>query len=248
MKKAFLILLIGLCVVGVVVYMRSDMSEPVQKSTIVVLNGSSASGKSTTQQELLKILDGLWLRVGEEQFFSQIVPPMGESESQAHEAGLMKSVSTVIDGKLLWGVEHTKDEHGPLVFLRVGPLGLQVVHGMHRAFKAYADTGSNLVIDYIVHFPEWLPDLVKVFKNHRVYFVGVRIPLAVLEEREKARGTSPIGHARSSYDRIHAHEVYDVEVDTSKMSPEECAQTIKKYMDTHSEPQAFKILEKRFGV
>jgi len=241
MKKAFLTLLIGLCVVGVVVYMRSDMSEPVQKSTIILLNGSPASGKSTTQRELLKILDGLWLRVGEEQFFSQIVPP-------THAVGRTKTVLTVIDGKLFWGVEHTKDEHGPLVFLRVGPLGLQVVHGMHRAFKAYADTGSNLVIDYILHFPEWLPDLVKVFKNHRVYFVGVRVPLAVLEEREKARGTSPIGFVRSGYDRIHVHEVYDVEVDTSKMSPEECAQTIKKYMETNSEPQAFKILEKRFGV
>ena len=63
-------------------------------------------------------------------------------------------------------------------------------------------------------------------------FYRITIPLEKLEERERARGTSPVGHARSHYDTVHTHGGYDLEIDTSKMSAPEAAQLIKQFVKT----------------
>lgn len=47
--------------------------------------------------------------------------------------------------------------------------------------------------------------------------------LEVIESREKSRNTSPCGHARSHYDTVHLGMRYDLEIDTSKNSADECA-------------------------
>jgi chloramphenicol 3-O phosphotransferase len=56
--------------------------------------------------------------------------------------------------------------------------------------------------------------------------VGVLAPLHVLEEREKARGNRIAGEARAQVDVVHREIEYDLTVDTSCQSPEECAGTI----------------------
>jgi chloramphenicol 3-O phosphotransferase len=66
----------------------------------------------------------------------------------------------------------------------------------------------------------------------KVYFVGVFAPLEIIEEREKLRNTSPCGHARSHYDTVHHNMKYDLEIDTSKQSAEECADQIIKMLES----------------
>ncbi len=58
-------------------------------------------------------------------------------------------------------------------------------------------------------------------------FVGFFASLDVLETRERERGDRLIGLARWQYDRVHAGQVYDLEIDTATVSPAECAQLIK---------------------
>ena len=59
----------------------------------------------------------------------------------------------------------------------------------------------------------------------------MNIPLDILEQREQGRGTSPKGHARSHYDTVHWDIVYDLQVDSSKQSPTEIAQSIKDFIE-----------------
>jgi len=51
-------------------------------------------------------------------------------------------------------------------------------------------------------------------------------PLHVLQERETARGNRIAGEARAQVDAIHHGIEYDLIVDTSVQSPEECARSI----------------------
>ena len=201
--------------------------------TIIILNGPSAAGKTTLQKEIQKSFDELYLTVGIDGFFDAILPhdfPEGQS---------------IVGGEFVRGITTSIDGAGhPIIQLNVGPLGRRVVAGMHHAIAAYAAAGNNLVVDYILYQPDWLPELIDALKNFRVYFIGVTIPLEVLEERERARGTSPVGHARSHYDAVHAHGIYDLEVDTSKASAQEAAQIIKQFMQNNPEPFAFKKLMK----
>jgi hypothetical protein len=57
----------------------------------------------------------------------------------------------------------------------------------------------------------------------------VRCPLAVLEQREKTRGKRRIGLSRWQSDRVHERKPYVYEVDTSKLSPDECASAILSF-------------------
>lgn len=67
-------------------------------------------------------------------------------------------------------------------------------------------------------------------------------PLPVLEERERARADERTpGQARAQFDRVHTFTVYDLEVDTSILSPEECAARIKERLDGAA-PDAFRRL------
>ncbi len=148
---------------------------------------------------------------------------------------------------MIRAVSFSEDEQGNFIIpLEIGSTGNRVINGMHRTFAAYAKTGNNIVVDYILYDSTWLPDLVHVLKDYKVYFVGVRIPLSILEEREKGRGTSPAGHARSHYDIVHAHGVYDLEFDTSTLTPEQCAMKIKDFIANNPNPTAFKQLQETY--
>lgn len=218
--------------VGYAVYSKKGAKVEGPKGTIIILNGPSAAGKSTLQNEVQKTFEELYLKVGIDGFFDAVLP---------HD--FVDGQSTV-GGKFVRGITTTQDTEGHnVITLKIGEPARRVVTGMHNAFAAYAAAGNNLVIDYILYEKEWLPELVKALKDYKVYFVGVTIPLEVLESRERARGTSPVGHARSHYDTVHAHGIYDLEVDTSKISAQEAAQIIKQFVKDNPEPQSFKKLQ-----
>ena len=81
-----------------------------------------------------------------------------------------------------------------------------------------------------------------LFSDLPAWLVGIRCPLEVLEERERARRDRTLGQARLQYNLVHAHGVYDVEVDTSSHTPEECAQIILQRLHAGS-PRAFSMLQ-----
>ena len=78
-----------------------------------------------------------------------------------------------------------------------------------------------MIIDHVLQEPEWIAPCVREFKSVKVVFVAVRCPLDVLEIREQARCDRRVGLARYPYDRVHSHDTYDLEVDTSTMYVDE---------------------------
>jgi chloramphenicol 3-O phosphotransferase len=205
-KLLFLAVITVLGICGFYFFNRCQMP---QKGIIIILNGPSASGKSSIQREFCSMSRDVWLKVGIDNFFVGLLPEkfiMGPlPEDQRPEEVVMNGIAS-------------SDEYGPLFTLVVGPAGQKVIAGMHQAIAAYAQRGNNVFVDYIAYEQRWLKELAHILRDFKVYFVGVDLPLDVLEEREKARATSPIGHARSHYKTVHAHGVYDLKVDTSKQS------------------------------
>jgi chloramphenicol 3-O phosphotransferase len=72
--------------------------------------------------------------------------------------------------------------------------------------------------------------------------IGIRCPLDVLVERERSRKNRTLGQAAAQFPLVHRHGVYDLEVDTSLMSVEECAVAIKARVESDVPPSAFKRL------
>ncbi|MFF0264522.1 chloramphenicol phosphotransferase CPT family protein [Kribbella sp. NPDC004536] len=156
---------------------------------VILLNGTSSSGKSTIAGELMKSLDGVWYDLKIDHF---------------HRARARRE----------WTDE---------TFL---PVFQRTVLGFHRAVAGMASAGNDVIVDHILGERWRLDDCLTVLDGLPVLFVGVQCSLPELERRERDRGNRTIGLAAVQFPLVHAHGVYDVEVDSEELSPAECAAAI----------------------
>lgn len=225
-RKVFIIIFV-LLIIG-----EFQMAESSEKKTssgiVLILNGPSSSGKTSIQKALQQKSPYFFLRVGIDSFFDNLIPEPDISRIQ--EDKRLDQVTP--DGEYIRGISYESDESGsPCIPLHIGSAGDRIMKGMHNAIKAYASLGNNLVVDYILYKPDYLDDLKLRLKGVTVYWIGVSAPLDIIEKREKDRGTSPVGHARSHYESCHKNVSYDLKLDTSKASPDELADEILKFLE-----------------
>jgi chloramphenicol 3-O phosphotransferase len=124
----------------------------------------------------------------------------------------------------------------------------QIVSGFHAAAAAIARAGNLIIVDDVLEEnPPWVKSLLDLFDGLEVVFVGVHCPLEELERREKKRGDRRRGMARLQFDQVHSQAIYDVNVDTSVLSPEECASAIVDHMGRAHQTSAFERLCSRYS-
>lgn len=195
--------------------------------TIIILNGPSSVGKSSIQKKVQELFPKPYLRMGLDDL--AFLPPRYIS--------VKGPVSPADQG--IW-LDTTQENGHQIVTIHYGEVAQKMMKGIHRTFSAFAEAGNNIVVDYILYDPAWMADLVNVLKRYKVYFIGVNAPLSIIEEREQKRGNRLVGHSRSHYATVHKGLVYDLEIDSSKLTPEESALVIQKFIEEHPNPQAFK--------
>jgi chloramphenicol 3-O phosphotransferase len=188
--------------------------------TIIILNGTSSSGKTSIVKALQDAFDEPYL-----------------------EAGLDKFIWMLPERYLdrpLWD-----DVLG--LATQAGKTGHQLVAGMHQAIEAISQAGCNVIADHVLVEASWWLDCVERFSDRPAYLVGVRCPLEVVEQREKERHNRTLGQARAQYAVVHGPGIYDIEVDTSRSTPEECALQIKTRVNAGAPPSAFKSLKQQIA-
>lgn len=193
---------------------------------IVILNGTPRSGKSSIATAIQNKFDGVWMNLGVDRF-----------------------------------KQMTSERYQPGIGLRPGgerpdlePLIVILYHAMYEAIAQHSRLGLNVVVDVGHHdaysIPRGiLPNCARQLIGLPVLFVGVRCPLEVIMERRRATW-----HVGSADDRsipepvrlwqqaVHEPGIYDLEVDTSKLSSEECADVIRQRIEHGPPPLAFQIL------
>jgi chloramphenicol 3-O phosphotransferase len=112
--------------------------------------------------------------------------------------------------------------------IEAGPMSHRLMTGLHRMVAALARAGRNVVVDHVLLEAAWLRECAELWADLPVLFVGVYCPLEVVEQRERERQDRTIGQARAQFERVHAHGVYDLTVDTAQLSPEACAALIQE--------------------
>lgn len=195
---------------------------------IVLLNGTSSSGKSTLARALQNLLGQPYFHLDLD-IFQQTWPPgfltYSDGENPASADGLLAVF---------------REE--ALVEIRIGPAGFRHMDGMFRAVAGWASAGDNLIVDGVIYHPQILGAAVQTLHTFPVLFVGIRCPLDVAEGREQTRGNRARGGARTFHDLVHAHGIYDLEVDTSLATPSKCAQIVKAAIDNDHPRTAFQQL------
>jgi chloramphenicol 3-O phosphotransferase len=104
-----------------------------------------------------------------------------------------------------------------------GMTGHTLIRGMHRAIKVLSKAGVNVIVDHVLVESAWAKDCAILFAEMPAYLIGIKCPLDVLEEREHSRKNRTLGQAKLQFPIIHKFVENDLDVDTSILSPEECA-------------------------
>ena len=203
--------------------------------TVIFLNGVSSSGKTTLAKELQEQLEQPFLHLALDQFRDSLPDKF---------RGLNSAKGTT--GARGLNVVPCLDNEKPITSIVFGETGKLMLKGMRSAMAAMVEVGNSIIIDDIILEAEFLNAYLRVFEDLEVYFIGVKCAIEVVEERESQRlGRFP-GTALSHLSICHAHELYDLEIDTGRNLPRECAARILNRLQ--SPPSAFaKLRNLRFG-
>jgi chloramphenicol 3-O phosphotransferase len=192
---------------------------------IIVLNGAPRAGKSSIVAAIQQSFDGPWMNLGVDLFVREVTPAR-------YRPGM--------------GLRPGDAGH------EVAPLVPVFYAAMYDSIAAHSRAGLNVVVD-VGHYDEAiLADSARRLAGLPVLFVGVRCPLAVImarrnagqpgREREYATGSesepvpAPVLRWQNA---VHLPGVYDLEVDTSRLSPDECAAAIRRRLEAGPAGSAF---------
>ena len=209
------------------------MEAPTGPGQIIILNGAPRAGKSSIVEAIQETFDGPWMNLGVDTFVRHVTPP----------------------------------RYRPGIGLRPGgerpdlePFVVASYAAMYESIAAHSRLGLNVVVD-VGHHDGYsrphniLAECARRLAGLPVLFVGVHCPIEVIMERRNAgQPGREGGYVTGSADEavpapvrlwqreVHIPGTYDLEVDTSVLSPAECAVAIRRRLAEGPASSAFRQL------
>jgi chloramphenicol 3-O phosphotransferase len=207
---------------------------PPPPGQIVILNGAPRSGKSSIAAAIQSRFEGPWINLGVDAYADPITPERYRPGIGLRPGGERPDLEGLI---------------------------LRLYGALYESIAAHSRLGLDVVVD-VGHHDSYsrplniLPDCAKRLAGLPVLFVGVHCPIEIIMER---RNQGQIGregvYATGSTDEpvpppvllwqaeVHRPGIYDLELDTSALSPDACADRIRTALDQRlSGPSAFETL------
>lgn len=196
---------------------------------IIILNGTPRAGKSTIAAAIQDTYEGLWLNLG-------------------------------VD---CW-MQMTPARYQPALGLRPGgerpdlePIVAILYRALYASIAAHSRLGINVVAD-TGHHDDYSAPLgilaacARLLEGLPALLVGVRCPLDAILQRRRATGwdadrdpTAPIPPPILRWqEAVHTPGIYDMEVDTSLLTPAECAAAIHHRLTSGPPPSALRRLSR----
>lgn len=196
---------------------------------VLYLNGPSSAGKGTLARALQRGFDAPLLHIGIDLLFQAMYDAGHSHYGRPHD------FPPHADRGIRWLV----GDDGRLEEISFGPDGLRLVYGFHSMVAALSREGNNVVVDDVFFEPAMLEHAACVLHELPAYLIGVHCDLDELERREVARGDRLLGTARLLHEGPHRLvSRYDVEVDTTATSADDCARSIRQVTE-RTAPTAF---------
>ena len=187
------------------------VADPPALGQIVILNGAPRSGKSSIATVIQDTFDGPWMNLGVDVHKSSVMPRRYSPGIGLRPGGERPDLEPLVD---------------------------RFYAALYESIAAHSRLGLNVVADFGHHDDYSAPrgilaDCARRLRGLPALLVGVRCPLPVILERRRATGwgeSRSDGFSESGAERwqreVHKPGIYDLEVDTSAMSPAQCAQAI----------------------
>ena len=202
---------------------------------IIVVNGTSGSGKSTTCDLFAKRSEDFWLVYGIDHFLGSTFPrKFGHGGERCREGFYARPL-------------YESDPEGPLRW-DFGDWGAKGFAVFHEWVAAAARQGCNIILDHLmITDPPLLQDCIWRLDDLPVLYVTLKPPFDVLMERIESR---EIGNRFSNsnysseqvrkskerlarlrpwfYEAVYKNEVCDLELDTVEHEPEAVCRFIEQ--------------------
>jgi len=189
---------------------------------IVILNGAPRSGKSSIGRAIQEGDAGVWMNLGVDGFMSMT--------PKRYQPGM----------GLRPGGERPDLE--PLLPLLYGALYDSIAAHSRAGLNVVTDVGHH---DYYSQPLGILPDCARRLAGLPTLFVGVHCPLDVILKRREETGYPGGEPVIRWQESVHAHGLYDLELDTSVQTPEECAEVIRHRLENGPPGTALTTLAER---
>lgn len=219
---------------------------------IVIVNGTSGSGKSTACELFQQRAEDFWLLYGIDHFLAGTVP----SKYGHHGPKAGQGIEAVpVD---------TGDPGGPLRW-RFNEYGLKAFAALHEWIASASRAGCNVIFDHLLMSdPPVIRDLVWRLEGLPVLLVTLKPPFDVLEQRIASRAMTKklpvdiLGEDAVNrivdrlsrlrqwfYEEIYRNDVADLFIDSDAHGPEEVVAMIEARL-TEGPGTAFDRLRERF--
>jgi len=190
---------------------------------IVILNGAPRAGKSSIAAAVQAELPGPWINLGV------------DAQNRALPKTLLPGIG------LRPGGERPDLE----------PVVVRLYTALYQTIAAHARQGFDVVVD-VGHHDHYsrplgiLPACARLLGGLDVLFVGVHCPLDVIMARRNAqpdslyvKGEGVPAPVQRWHDAVHVPGIYDLELDTGRLSPSDCVARIGQALAAPPRPTAF---------
>lgn len=211
---------------------------------IVIIHGTSGAGKTTTCATFARRAQEPYLMFGMDLL-----------------------VGTLFPAKYTMFGEKKDEGYSPTSY---GPVAIKALAAMHAMIAAASRTGQNMVVDHLMFLdPPIIQDCIWRMVDTPVLFVNLKPSREVLEKRVRDRQIdvipAPIQEAMAKagpdilkalgeelseatpwfYEHAYANDIYDLELDSSTMSPEDVCERIEARL-AEGPGTAFEKLRERY--
>jgi chloramphenicol 3-O phosphotransferase len=185
---------------------------------VIVLNGTSSSGKTTLATNLQARLveqGQCWIVIGLDDVIGKLPSAWVTYRTHVGAHADEGVAFELVDGT---------------VVCRIGPLGEAALAAYRGSVAAAARAGLNVIVDEVLlseaDWKGWQSELAGL----DVTWVRVDCALDVLQAREQARGDRMAGLAASQFDVVHLHPGYDTRVDTAADDADTAAERLYTWL------------------
>ena len=206
---------------------------------IIIVNGTSGSGKSTACELFSKRADDFWLVYGIDHFMGSTFPrAFGHGGDRCREGIFAHPL-------------HADDPEGTLRW-SMSEQGLRAFGVFHEWIASASRGGCNIIIDHLlIPDPPLLQDCIRRLENLPVLLVTLKPDYEVLLQRVEERtignrfsnsnyDSEQVRQSRERlarlrpwfYEAIYSNDICDLEIDTVKHSPESVCEQIERRLQS----------------
>ena len=192
---------------------------------IILLNGTSSSGKTTVAKKLQERYEGVLLLYGIDTLVQTAFPE--KCDYPPYDEQTVRATFREVDGR-------------PHTTLEIMPYMIPIYRTAVEFCRRLSELGYDLIVDEVLFDTRRISQYFEILSGETVYFIGLKPEMEVVVMRERERGDRMSGIAAGLYDEVYNPLFsYDLTLDTGILTPEESAGRILEYISENKSPEGF---------